>query len=251
MTEPSERSDPLDLAGVWEQHAAWWQAGFTGGADVEYDEQILPMAARHLAGASHVLDLGCGEGQIARLAAAGGAARAVGVDASDAQIREARRRGGGPSYLRGRPPVCPSGRAGATPGGVPRARAPGGPRRRPRRGRPRGLTRWAVRGVRQPPPVPDPGQRLGRRPGPRPAQADRRVGPYLPETVTVEEVDRDVRLPFFHRPLGRYVNALAERGLYLTRMTEPAPPPRFLALAPQYQDAATIPRPLALRAERR
>jgi hypothetical protein len=34
-------------------------------------------------------------------------------------------------------------------------------------------------------------------------------------------------------------------------MTEPAPPPRFLALAPQYQDASTIPRLLVLRAERR
>ena len=78
-----------------------------------------------------------------------------------------------------------------------------------------------------------------------------RVGPYLPEVVTVEEVDQGVHLPFFHRPLSRYVNALAERGLHLTRMTEPAPPPRFLALAPQYQDASTIPRLLVLRAERR
>ena len=77
------------------------------------------------------------------------------------------------------------------------------------------------------------------------------VGPYLPEAVTVEEVDQGVRLPFFHRPLSRYVNALAERGLHLTRMTEPAPPPRFLALAPQYQDASTIPRLLVLQAERR
>ena len=100
MTDPPSPSDSLDLAGVWEQHAAWWQTGFTGGADVEYDEQILPMAARHLAGAAHVLDLGCGEGQIARLAVAGGAAQVVGVDASDAQIREAQSRGGGPVYAR-------------------------------------------------------------------------------------------------------------------------------------------------------
>jgi hypothetical protein len=27
----------LDLAGVWERHAGWWQAAFTQGADVEYD----------------------------------------------------------------------------------------------------------------------------------------------------------------------------------------------------------------------
>jgi len=78
-----------------------------------------------------------------------------------------------------------------------------------------------------------------------------RIGPYLPESVSIEEVDSGVRLPFFHRPLGRYVNALAERGLFITRMVEPAPPPGFLARAPQYVDAATIPRLLLLRAERR
>jgi hypothetical protein len=77
-----------------------------------------------------------------------------------------------------------------------------------------------------------------------------RVGPYLPESTSVEEVDNGVRLPFFHRPLGRYVNALADRGLRLTRMLEPAPPPGFLALATQYADAAIIPRLLVLRAER-
>jgi hypothetical protein len=35
----------MDLAQVWERHAAWWQAEFTGGADVEYEEQILPWPA--------------------------------------------------------------------------------------------------------------------------------------------------------------------------------------------------------------
>jgi SAM-dependent methyltransferase len=77
-----------------------------------------------------------------------------------------------------------------------------------------------------------------------------RIGPYLPEALTVEEVDPGVRLPFFHRPLSRYVNALADRGLYLTRMVEPAPPAGFLAAAPEYAGAATIPRLLLLRAER-
>src|SRR5215213_9944184 len=59
---------------LWETHAGWWQAGFTEGADAEYTEQILPLAAEHLAGAGSVLDVGAGEGQVARLAAAGGAA---------------------------------------------------------------------------------------------------------------------------------------------------------------------------------
>jgi len=78
-----------------------------------------------------------------------------------------------------------------------------------------------------------------------------RVGPYLPESVSVEEVDAGVQLPFFHRPLSRYVNALADRGLHLDRMVEPSPPPGFLARAAEYAGAATIPRLLLLRAERR
>jgi hypothetical protein len=43
------------------------------------------------------------------------------------------------------------------------------------------------------------------------------------------------------------VNALAAHGLLVERMEEPAPPPGFLALAPEYEAAATVPRLLYLR----
>jgi SAM-dependent methyltransferase len=78
-----------------------------------------------------------------------------------------------------------------------------------------------------------------------------RVGAYLSEQVTVEQVDAAVRLPFFHRPLGRYVNGMAERGMLLERMEEPAPPAELLALDPVHAGAAEIPRLLMLRAVRR
>ena len=68
---------------------------------------------------------------------------------------------------------------------------------------------------------------------------------------TVEEVDKDVFIPFVHRPLSRYVNALATSGLTIVRMEEPAPPPGFLARANEYADAVTIPRLLLLITERR
>ena len=56
---------------------------------------------------------------------------------------------------------------------------------------------------------------------------------------------------FVHRPLSRYVNAMAAAGLALERMLEPAPPPGFLARAPEYAEAATIPRLAVLAARRR
>ena len=39
-----------------------------------------------------------------------------------------------------------------------------------------------------------------------------RIGPYLPEAVTIEEVEPGVHIRFVHRPLSRYVNALAATG---------------------------------------
>ena len=59
-----------------------------------------------------------------------------------------------------------------------------------------------------------------------------------------------VFIPFIHRPLSRYLNALAGVGLLLRRMEEPAPPPGFLARAREYEAAATIPRLLFLRLEK-
>ena len=50
---------------LWEINATWWIEGFTDGADVEYVEQIVPMAAERLIGAKRVLDVGTGDGQLA------------------------------------------------------------------------------------------------------------------------------------------------------------------------------------------
>ena len=63
---------------LWEKSARWWQATFTGGVDAEYVEQIFPLVSQHLPGSGRVLDVGTGEGQIARLAA--GPRAAVGLD---------------------------------------------------------------------------------------------------------------------------------------------------------------------------
>ncbi len=236
---------------LWERHAQWWQEGFTGDADAEYVEQILPLAAEHLAGAGAVVDIGTGEGQVARLARAGGARTVVGVDPTSAQLRLAARRGGGASYVAGDAAHLPL--AGAAfdaavaclvfehivevdlalaevarvlrPGGRflfflnhPLLQAPG--------------SGWIDDHVLDPP------------------EQYWRVGAYLVEDHAVEEVDKGVFIPFIHRPLSRYVNAMAGVGLVIRHLAEPPPPAGFLARAAEYVQAATIPRLLFVLAER-
>jgi SAM-dependent methyltransferase len=234
--------------GPWEANAGWWRESFTQGADAEYEEQILPMAAEHLAGAQRVLDVGTGEGQLARRAAAGGA-RVVGIDPTRAQISEAVRRGGGPAYAR----------AGAHHLPFPDDRFDAavaclvfehlvdhvGPLRELARVlRPGGRFLFFLNHPLLQ--APDSGwiddQVLD------PPEQYWRVGAYLEEDVRDEEVRPGVVLPFVHRPLSRYVNAMADAGLTLARMEEPAPPPGFLARADEYEAAASIPRLLFLLA---
>ena len=83
LGSPPMADDDLD---AWERNAQWWQDGFTEGADPEYEEQILPLAAECLAGATRVVDVGTGEGQVARLATKLGADLVVGVDPTRAQL---------------------------------------------------------------------------------------------------------------------------------------------------------------------
>jgi hypothetical protein len=66
----------------------------------------------------------------------------------------------------------------------------------------------------------------------------------------MEQVEKGVFIRFVHRPLHRYVNAMAGQGLLIEHMVEPAPPAGFLAQAPEYLEAASIPRLLLLVARK-
>lgn len=235
---------------LWEAHAGWWQEGFTGGADPEYEEQILPWIAAELAGASRVLDVGCGEGQVGRLATRiEGTDLVVGVDPTWAQVVEASRRDGGVAVGRASAAQLPFGDGAFDAvvaclvfehiSDVDGAIAE--------------VARVLCRGGRflfllNHPLLQTPGS--GWIDDTILDEQYWRIGPYLLEDASLEEVEKDVWIPFIHRPLSRYVNAMASSGLLITRMDEPAPPPGFLARAEEYRDAATIPRLLALRAEK-
>jgi SAM-dependent methyltransferase len=234
----------------WETHAGWWQEHFTDGADPEYEEQILPLAEEHLAGAACVLDVGCGEGQLARRIAGGDPAPFVaGVDPTQGQIAAAVSRGGRVRYVRGVAEGLPFADGSFDAVVICLALEHLDPFEPAVHeiARVLSLAGRFVCFLNHPLlQAPDSGwiddQILG--------EQYWRVGPYLPDDVAMEEVAPGIRLPFMHRPLSRYINVMADCGLLVEHMDEPPPPPGFLALAPEYGEAASIPRLLVLRARK-
>lgn len=233
-------------AELWENHADWWQREFTDGVDPEYTEQIIPLILDGLAGLDRVLDVGTGEGQIARALAEHGQ-RVHGIDPVFGQVVEAAKRGGESSYCQADAAILPF--ADQSFDGalaclvfehidlvdeaiaeVARVLRPGG--------------RFVF--LLNHPLLQTPGSGWIDDQLIDPPEQYWRIGPYLEESATIEEVQKGVFIRFIHRPLSRYINALAGASLYVQRMDEPAPPAGFLAQAPQYEAAATVPRLLAL-----
>jgi SAM-dependent methyltransferase len=233
---------------LWERHAGWWQREFSAGADPEYDEQILPLVARHLRDARRVLDIGCGEGQVARHLAGLGV-EAIGLDPTPSQIRVARDRAGGPHYARARAEALPCRNEAfdavllclalehidefeAAIGEVARVLEPNG--------------RFLLLLCHPLLQAPGSGWIDDRIAG----EHFWRIGAYLRDDTVVDQVAPGVELEFIHRPLSRYVHAMGEVGLLIEGMEEPPPPSRFLAETWEYSEAPTIPRLLVVRARR-
>lgn len=251
-TSGSEGSGDSGDSELWEQHADWWQSEFTDGADAEYEEQIIPLALDLLAGRDRLIDIGTGEGQIARRLQAADADYVIGADPTASQVTEAATRGGGPSYVRAVADDLPFADESfdgalaclvyehiealeAALAETARVLRPGG--------------RFVF--MLNHPLLQTPGSGWIDDQWLDPPEQYWRIGPYLQEANTVEEVQKDVFIPFVHRPLSRYLNAMVDAGLALQRMIEPAPPEAFLARSEQYRAASAIPRLLVLVADKR
>jgi SAM-dependent methyltransferase len=244
---------PPPFAESWDEHAAWWKATFTGGADREYEIEIIPLVTRHLAGCRVVVDIGCGEGQVARAVAAATGCRVIGVDPSGEQLANGVAAADPElsiTYVRAAGEQLPLATgsvdaafcclviehvadADALLAEAARVLVPGG----------------TFLLVVNHPVFQGPGsgfvddQILDERYW--------RVGPYLVEQWDVEEVDPHVSLAFNHRPLSRYVNPLGARDLVLVHLEEPSPRLELLADSIDAEFEATIPRLCAMRFEHR
>ena len=230
------------------KHAGWWQREFTAGADPEYEEQILPLVDRHLGRTP----AGCSTSGAARGKWPGDWRRRASASSGSTR-RSPDRRGPGPwrwSRVRA--------------GAAEHSRCRG--RLVRRGGHVPGLEHLdpfepAIEEIAR---VLEPGGRfvlmlnhpLLQAPGSgwiddhileRAVLAGRALPPRRPEP---RRGGAGRRLPFMHRPLSRYVQVMGEVGLLIDSMDEPPPPPGFLAAAWEYEEAATIPRLLLIRARR-
>ncbi len=231
---------------LWETHAHWWQKGFTDGADAEYEEQILPLAADLLTGFDRILDIGCGEGHVTRHLTTQNS-HVLGIDAAWAQIRVAAARSNSNGYVRGSAEGLPFSDSvfdaaiaclvfehivelEAAISEVARVLRPTG--------------RFVL--MLNHPLLQTPGSGWVDDHIANPPSQYWRIGDYLVEQETIEEVEPGVHIPFVHRPISAYANALFAQGMTLERMLEPAPPQGFLDRHDSYAAAAFIPRLLVL-----
>ncbi|MEM8618818.1 MAG: methyltransferase domain-containing protein [Actinomycetota bacterium] len=230
----------------WDEHAEWWIERFAEGDDLDYANQIIPLAVSELAGASTVVDVGAGEGQLGRALADAHGCRVIGIDPTEQLVATAAAQGAiGVRAEAQRLPLADASVDGtlvalvlehvddldAAVAEIARVTRPGG--------------RFAL--FLNHPIIQTPGSGLIDDHTIDPPEWYWRLGPYLVEHAGTEQVERGVHLRFVHRPLSRYVNELAEHGFVIERMVEPSPSAAFSG---PHGEAAAYPRLMYLRCRR-
>lgn len=245
--EQQKEVEPIDEN--WDVHAGWWQEHFTDGADHEYVHQIMPLVAQRLPSSGLLVDIGAGEGQVARLAVEGGMS-AVGIETSESQAMVGQQRGSVDFAVSSATAIpLKDGVADAAVcclviehisdleaafseaarilklGGTflllinhPLVQTPD--------------SGWVDDYTLEPP------------------ESYWRVGDYLLEQSTIEEVTKGIFVRFWFRPLSRYLNVARDNGLALAEMVEPEPAKEYLAEAHETRDARFIPRLMLLKFDR-
>ena len=233
---------------LWETHADWWNDGFTDGADPEYEEQILPLAAaRARRRATGARRRAAARARSARLAVDGRRRAVVGVDPTWNQIVEAPRARRGTGLRAAPAPAALPFADGSVRrrGRLPGVRAHRRRRRGDRRGRPRARARAGGSASSST-------TRCCRR---RTAAGSTTRSSTRPSSTggSARTSSRTRRSRRWRRACSsrsstgrsvRYVNALADaRARRCERMDEPAPPPGFLARARRVRGGGDHPAP--------
>ena len=208
---------------AWELNAEWWQNSFTNGANAEYSQQLLPLVVELINEFEKVLEIGAGEGQIIR-ALREESINAVGIDQSDRQVRQGKKSDPSSALIRSlaeQLPFCDSFFDAAIAclvvehielfeesfREVSRVVKDGG--------------RFVL--AMNHPLLQSPGSSWVEDWTTDPPEKYWRVGSYLREESSEEYFGDGISIPFTHRPLSRYLNALSDSGFVTTRLIEPQP----------------------------
>jgi len=234
----------------WESNAEWWQNSFTNGANAEYSEQLLPLLVELMTGFQRVLEIGTGEGQIVR-ALSEVSINAVGIDQSDKQIRHGKKTDPSSALIRSLAEYLPfrdsffdAAIACLVVEHIEQFEESF-----------REVSRVVKRGGRfvlamNHPLLQSPGSSWVEDWTTDPPEKYWRVGSYLREETSEEHFGDGISIPFTHRPLSRYLNALSDSDFVTTRMIEPQPFTSHEEVLKWKNEIAFIPRFLVLVCEK-
>ncbi|MBN39139.1 MAG: SAM-dependent methyltransferase [Acidimicrobiaceae bacterium] len=232
-----------DRKSLWDENSSWWSEQYTTRYDADYEDVILPFVCDALSGFRKIIDVGGGEGRLSRYLIEQNGSEVVSTDFSLFQLRASEAQDPSPNHVQAELARLPFG------GGVfdaavtclvlehvlefleaveeiSRVIRSGG--------------RFVL--VLNHPAMQTPESGLIFDHVAEPPTKYWRISNYLLESSHFEEVDKEVFLPFEHRPISKYINTLIESGFTIDRLYEPALSERHIEGSPELTSIRFIPR---------